>query len=548
MRTFVKKAVDDSRDNLGRPDALFDDDGALGPTQTLPLMVQAALASSESTEKSAASVTSQLLPWLQKTMIPLLPSVDESGTRQLNDIGLAGYSILSSAESASQAQSVISGESTSATSRTIMGPAGCNNDSSLMGFEVLLVDDDPVVHLLIRKILKRAGLSTTSVRTGEEALALLDKAHDNDALKIARPNPNSGGRRDTAARFPDAIILDINFPIGHMSGMDTVKEIRRRFPRAPTPIIAHTVEEHLVDLMNLLDAGFSDYVSKRSTASDLLARICVQVKTAATHRHLSKLQAGDAILQDILPGQVVGQLLENGHVEPEHLGEVSILFADIVGFTDMSSRLKTTAMIKVLNKLFSAFDKLSTRLGVFKVETIGDCYMCVAGHDLATKEDQGRIMVQMGLSMIDEAREVFLPDGKESVKIRVGINTGPVYAGVVGLSKPRYCLFGDTVNVASRMETTSKPGKVHISEATYLSCFPTRSTGSVNEAGESNVCRAAGRIADAAAANKSKGDVFESTTWFSAAEYCEIKGKGPMLTRFCERQSCWGVVNVCPLV
>ena len=387
MRTSV-----DERDNIGRPDALSDDDAP--GTQNLPLtLVQAALVSS-STEKSAATVTSELLPWLQKTMKPLLPSVDESGTRQL---GLAGYSILSSAESASQAQSVISGESSSATSRTIMGP-GCNNDSFL-GFEVLLVDDDPVVHLLINKILRRAGLSATSVRTGEEALALLDKAHDNDALKIARPNPDSGGRRGTAPRFPDAIILDINFPIGHMSGMDTVKEIRRRFPRAPTPIIAHTVEENLADLMNLLDAGFSDYASKRSTVSDLLARICVQVKTAATHRHLSKLQAGDAILQDILPGQVVGQLLKNGHVEPEHLGEVSILFADIVGFTDMSSRLKTTSMIKVLNKLFSAFDELATRLGVFKVETIGDCYMCVAGHDLATKEDQGRIMVQMGLSM-----------------------------------------------------------------------------------------------------------------------------------------------------
>ena len=368
-------------------------------------------------------------------------------------------------------------------------------------------------------------------------MASLHEAH---AFKMASPTPNNTAGHGTVPRFPDVIILDVNFPSGYMSGIDTVKEIRRRFPRVSTPIIAHTIEEHPRDLMQLLDAGFSDYVSKRSTASDLLARICVQVKTAATHRHLSRLEKGDAILQDILPGQVVGQLLERGHVEPEHLGEVSILFADIVGFTNMSSRLQTTSMIKVLNKLFSAFDRLAIHLGVFKVETIGDCYMCVAGHDLATKKDHARLMVQMGLSMIEEAQNVLLPDGYGSVRIRVGIHTGPVHAGVVGLSKPRYCLFGDTVNVASRMETTSKPGQLHVSEATYLSCFPTPSHAAIHdEAGRESIaaCQAETGIRPAEEAGDNKVDMFKSTTSFSAAEHCEIKGKGTMLTRFCNRQN-----------
>ena len=403
-----------------------------------------------------------------------------------------------------------------------------DDDDVSFGFHVLVVDNDPLAHMLIQKVLCKAGISATCVPTGEAALSVLSEAHALSTKAATASMPCDTARHGTASGLPDAVILDTNFPAGHMNGIDTVKEIRRRFPRVPMPVIAHTGEQHPRDLMKLLDAGFSDYVSKRSTGSDLLARICVQVKTAATHRHLSRLEKGDAILQDILPGQVVGQLLEKGHVEPEHLGEVSILFADIVGFTEMSSRLQTTSMIKVLNKLFSAFDKLAIRIGVFKVETIGDCYMCVAGHDMATKKDHARLMVQMGLSMIEEAQNVYLPDGQESVSIRVGIHTGPVYAGVVGLSKPRYCLFGDTVNVASRMETTSKPGQLHVSEAAYLSCFPTSTS---DEAG------ATSRPADAAADGHQADLSRISTAWFSDANHCKIKGKGLMLTRFCNRPS-----------
>ena len=521
-----ERQITDCLENLSK----FQSDADAPMAGNLP-MGQSLVPSSSS---SRTSLYSDLLPWLQKAMGPLLHSGDECDTLQSFDLGLiAGGSILSAAESTSEEQSVVSGELSSASGLSEMITDG-HNDVSSFEFEALVVDDDPVAHFLIQRVLQRAGLSARCFHSGEAALAFLDEAH---AFKMASPTPNNTAGHGTVPRFPDVIILDVNFPSGYMSGIDTVKEIRRRFPRVSTPIIGHTIEEHPRDLMQLLDAGFSDYVSKRSTASDLLARICVQVKTAATHRHLSRLEKGEAILQDILPGQVVGQLLERGHVEPEHLGEVSILFADIVGFTNMSSRLQTTSMIKVLNKLFSAFDKLAIHLGVFKVETIGDCYMCVAGHDLATKKDHARLMVQMGLSMIDEAQNIFLPDSEEPVRIRVGINTGPVHAGVVGLSKPRYCLFGDTVNVASRMETTSKPGQLHVSEATYSSCFPASSNAAIHdEAGESIECQAeAGRNAEEAGDNEV--DMFKRRTSFSAAEQCEIKGKGLMLTRFCNRQS-----------
>eukprot|EP00191_Tetraselmis_sp_GSL018_P012240 CAMPEP_0177620078 /NCGR_PEP_ID=MMETSP0419_2-20121207/26668_1 /TAXON_ID=582737 /ORGANISM="Tetraselmis sp., Strain GSL018" /LENGTH=220 /DNA_ID=CAMNT_0019119521 /DNA_START=1730 /DNA_END=2388 /DNA_ORIENTATION=+ len=182
--------------------------------------------------------------------------------------------------------------------------------------------------------------------------------------------------------------------------------------------------------------------------------------------HRARLQQSYRLLNDILPGPVIEQLQSGKRLVSEHLGEVSVLFTDIVGFTTFASTYSTPEVVNLLDCLFCAFDELCDKHGVFKVETIGDAYMCVAGHNEETQHDQTGRVISMGLDMVAAAEQIFLPSG-DPVKIRVGIHTGPAHAGVIGLKRPRYCLFGDTVNVASRMESTSFPQCVQVSDKTY---------------------------------------------------------------------------------
>ncbi|GAX84207.1 hypothetical protein CEUSTIGMA_g11630.t1 [Chlamydomonas eustigma] len=145
---------------------------------------------------------------------------------------------------------------------------------------------------------------------------------------------------------------------------------------------------------------------------------------------------------------------------------VTVLFADIVGFTAMGGQLTPQVVMQFLNSLFSKFDQLSKEMMVYKVETIGDCYMCATGlqHD---DPDHARTMVRFALAMQDAANQVLMPTTGMPVKIRVGIHSGSVLSGIVGTLRMRWCLFGDTVNTASRMESTGSPGRIQISSSTY---------------------------------------------------------------------------------
>ncbi|KAG2489697.1 hypothetical protein HYH03_011806 [Edaphochlamys debaryana] len=159
--------------------------------------------------------------------------------------------------------------------------------------------------------------------------------------------------------------------------------------------------------------------------------------------------------------------------------EVTVLFADIQGFTPMCKQLPPTVVMQFLNDLFVRFDAMLDAYGVYKVETIGDCYVVAGG--LITEDADGMAAVQeagadpqqadrvfaFARAMLRSASCVRMPTTGEAVKIRVGIHSGPVVSGVVGTRMPRFCLFGDTINTASRMESTSKPGCVHVSSDTY---------------------------------------------------------------------------------
>ncbi|XP_064606097.1 guanylate cyclase soluble subunit beta-2-like [Liolophura sinensis] len=175
----------------------------------------------------------------------------------------------------------------------------------------------------------------------------------------------------------------------------------------------------------------------------------------------------DELLYQILPSRVAHQLRDGQRVDAEKFEEASVLFSDIVSFTTMSAECEPMDIVGVLNDLFEKFDDLTSTHNVYKVETIGDAYMVVSGVPEKTPEHAPRI-ARTGLDMVSSAGHVLSPNTKQPVQIRVGIHTGPVVAGVVGQKMPRYCLFGDTVNTASRMESHGVPGRVHVSKTTYL--------------------------------------------------------------------------------
>ena len=240
---------------------------------------------------------------------------------------------------------------------------------------------------------------------------------------------------------------------------------------------------------------------------DLLRSIASQVSLLVHSR------GSDTLLSSMLPPQIAESLRKTGKAEAkQHM--CTILFTDIVGFTNLSGSSEPEAVFDMLNNLYTRFDELVEERGserLYKVETIGDAYMVVSGLPSSMTGDLHALEIAKlatGLMREVQAVTITTKDGKQHpIKIRCGLHTGPVVAGVVGKVNPRYCLFGDTVNTASRMESNSESGRIHISESTYKALLRLKDSG---EAGMSNFNMVA------------RGGI-------------EIKGKGNMETYWLER-------------
>ena len=176
-------------------------------------------------------------------------------------------------------------------------------------------------------------------------------------------------------------------------------------------------------------------------------------------------EKSEQLLLNILPELIAERLKQDQSAIAEHFDDVTILFADIVGFTPLSARLQPIELVNLLNQMFSTFDQLAERHGVEKIKTIGDAYMVVGGLPQPSA-DHADAIAQMALGM-QQAMTQFQAEHSESLQIRIGINTGSVVAGVIGIRKFIYDLWGDAVNVASRMESSGEPGKIQVTEATY---------------------------------------------------------------------------------
>lgn len=176
-------------------------------------------------------------------------------------------------------------------------------------------------------------------------------------------------------------------------------------------------------------------------------------------------EQSEKLLLNILPKPIAERLKAQQSTIADSFADVSVLFADIVGFTELSARMSPTELVKRLNVIFSHFDQLAEKYGVEKIKTIGDAYMVVGGLPMP-RDDHAEAIAQMALGMQAKIAKLCADTG-EKLAIRVGINSGPVVAGVIGVSKFTYDLWGDTVNVAARMEATGFAGRIQVTDVTY---------------------------------------------------------------------------------
>ena len=185
------------------------------------------------------------------------------------------------------------------------------------------------------------------------------------------------------------------------------------------------------------------------------------------------------ILESIFPRHVIENIENNkmNNIRTYH-ENVTIMFADIVGFTEMCRELSPNCVMDILDNLYSKFDDLATIYNVYKLETVGDCYIIIGG--LMYRDSDGYISVRsegvdafhaisalrFSQAILEESRKLINPVTKSPIQIRVGLHSGPVVSGIVGYKMPRFCLFGDSMNIAQRMESTSYPGCINISTTT----------------------------------------------------------------------------------
>ncbi len=208
--------------------------------------------------------------------------------------------------------------------------------------------------------------------------------------------------------------------------------------------------------------------------------------TFARGRDVAQARA-ETLLLNVLPAEVAERLKSDPNAIADHFDEASILFADVVDFTPLSSRLDAREVVGLLDRLFTSFDELVDHYEVEKIKTIGDCYMVAAGVP-RERPDHAQALARLGLDMI-ECAKTCLPD-RGDLRLRIGISSGPVVAGVIGRRRFLYDLWGDTVNMASRMESHGTPDEIQITRTTWelvRDDFDTQPLGLVDVKGKGEV-------------------------------------------------------------
>jgi class 3 adenylate cyclase len=241
-------------------------------------------------------------------------------------------------------------------------------------------------------------------------------------------------------------------------------ELKQGATAVATMNLQHRITVNSKDELGTVAESFNAMAGSLSVAQEHLTTANRELSARADEIERQR-KVSDDLLLNILPQPVAAELAARGEVAPRYFEDVTILFTDFVGFTLSTEKLAAEEVVTVLHQYFKAFDEITVRYGLEKMKTIGDSYFCVGGMPVRTPSHPVDAILA-AFEMIHEVERRVLPDGSQW-KVRIGLHTGPVVAGVVGTRKFAFDVWGDTVNLGSRMESGGSPNHINVSAAVH---------------------------------------------------------------------------------
>ncbi len=328
----------------------------------------------------------------------------------------------------------------------LSGKEPVQNNLATQSGSLLVVDDQESNRNFLSRRFKKQGFDVQEAENGALALEMI-RSQDFDLILLDIMMPGIDGYQILAKLKNDEKLRHI--PVIMISGLDEIDGVVR-----------------------CIKMGAEDYLQKPFHHVILNAKVSATLERKRLHEKSEKL------LLNILPQEIAEQLKD---YDPDnrddirqfskHFDEVTVLFSDLVGFTKLSTGISAQALVDELNQIFSAFDQLTEKYRLEKIKTIGDAYM-LAGGLPSPRPDHAEAVANLAIEMLEEIEKLNKQNDDKKrehhdFKIRIGIHTGPVVAGVIGKRKFNYDLWGETVNIASRMESQGIPSEIQVSEATY---------------------------------------------------------------------------------
>lgn len=308
---------------------------------------------------------------------------------------------------------------------------------------ILVVEDSPINQRILQNLLRKEGYTVRIAGHGREALAKVREEQ------------------------PDLIVLDILMP--EMDGLELCRLLKEQALTRDVPVIFISSLDNTADKLSGFAAGGVDYITKPFHPGEVLARISTHLKLCRLQRQLGEKnrqlelekQKSEALLLNVLPARVAAELMDKGSCAPQYFPEVTVCFVDIVQFTSAAATLPPEVLIGELNILFTAFDRIAEANACERMKTIGDAYLFVCGipqFNAQHTQDAAAAALEM-ITYVEERNRI----EELQWQVRIGLHSGPVVGGIVGSKKYLYDIFGDTVNIAARLQSLSEPMRINVS-------------------------------------------------------------------------------------